>query len=96
MNKQQDAYKEMFMLLAKHIVITRRAASCDVFDNSDEDNFSYWDGKYIMALDIENAIDRIATKYGLDDEVWGHLADIDGMEVLEAVSPKGGEENAGI
>ena len=41
-NKQQDAYKEMFMLLAKYIVVTRGAASCDVFDNSGENAFSYW------------------------------------------------------
>lgn len=89
MNKQQDAYKEMFMLLAKYIVVTRRAASCDVFDNSGEGEFSYWKGKYNMALEIETAADNIVAKYGLDDEVWGHLKDIDGAELLEIV---GGEE----
>lgn len=89
MNKQQDAYKEMFMLLAKYIVVTRGAASCDVFDNSGENAFSYWNGKYIMALEIETAVDNIVAKYGLYDEVWGHLKDIDGAELLEIV---GGEE----
>lgn len=43
MNKRQDIYKEMFMLLAKYIVVLRRAARCDifVFDNSGEGEFSY-------------------------------------------------------
>ena len=89
MNKQQDTYREMFMFLAKYIVVTRRAARCDVFDNSSEDDFSYWKGKYNMALEIETAVDNIATKYGLNDEVWRYLEDMDGAELLEIV---GGEE----
>lgn len=87
-----NKYKDALTMLAKYIVISRRAAECDVFDNAEENGFSYWDGKYTMVLDIENAADRIITECGLDDEIQGLLADVDGMDVLEVVSPRKGEE----
>lgn len=92
MNTHEQKYKDALRMLAKYIVMTRRAAECDVYDNAEEDGFSYWNGKRAMALDIETAADRIIAECGLDDEIWGLLVDVDGMDVLEVVSPKGGEE----
>lgn len=91
MNTHEQKYKDAFRMLAKYIVMTRRAAECDVYDNAEGDNFSYWHGKRAMALDIENAADRIITECGLDNEIWGLRADMDGMDVLEVVSPRKGE-----
>ena len=92
MNTYEQKYKDALRMLAKYIVMTRRAAECDVYDNAEEGGFSYWDGKYTMALDIETAADRIIAECGLDDEIWGLLVDVDGMDVLEVVSPRKGEE----
>lgn len=92
MKTQKQKYKDALRMLAKYIVMTRREAECDVYDNAEEDDFSYWHGKRAAALDIETAADRIIAEFGLDNEIWGLLVDVDGMEVLEVVSPKGGEE----
>lgn len=87
-----NKYKDALRMLAKYIVMTRREAECDVFDNAEKGDFSYWEGKYVIALGIENAAARIITECGLDDEIWGLLVDVDGMDVLEVVSPRKGEE----
>lgn len=92
MNTHEQKYKDALRMLAKYIVMTRREAECDVYDNAEEDGFSYWSGKRAMALNIETAANRIIAECGLDNEIWGLLVDVDEMEVLDAVSPKGGEQ----